>query len=276
MRIPLAGLAFSAMVFTLPRAASAQGDLIGRVMAEGPARALAGAEVRLPRAGRVATSDSLGGFQFLDLPAGPQLVEIRLAGFRTDSVTVDIPPLQSLVRDFVLSRPSQALAEVRVSGQARPTALGLAGFDARRQQGIGSFLDRDQLAKLENRSMTMIFASVPGLSVMHGTGTRGWAYSTRSVTTGRSVFSGATGPCDGLDTADCEAGARPHCYMDVYVNGALVYAHDRPSPMPLFDLSSIPAAQIEGVEVYSSAAQVPSEYNRTGAACGVVLIWTRQ
>ena len=30
-----------------------------------------------------------------------------------------------------------------------------------------------------------------------------------------------------------------------------------------------------GIEVYSSAAQVPVKYNRTSGGCGVMLIWTR-
>ena len=33
--------------------------------------------------------------------------------------------------------------------------------------------------------------------------------------------------------------------------------------------------QIEAVELYSSAATIPMQYNGTGSACGVILIWTR-
>ena len=32
---------------------------------------------------------------------------------------------------------------------------------------------------------------------------------------------------------------------------------------------------IEAVEAYGSAATMPVEYNRTGSACGVIVVWTR-
>ena len=44
---------------------------------------------------------------------------------------------------------------------------------------------------------------------------------------------------------------------------------------PLFNLNGMTAAEIEGIEVYSSASQVPAQYNKTSGGCGVMLIWTR-
>lgn len=42
------------------------------------------------------------------------------------------------------------------------------------------------------------------------------------------------------------------------------------------DLRLFDIASLEAVEVYRSAAQVPQEYGGPTAACGVLLLWTRQ
>lgn len=45
---------------------------------------------------------------------------------------------------------------------------------------------------------------------------------------------------------------------------------------PLFDLSSMTPAQLEAVEFYSSAMQVPARYGNADAVCGVLALWTRR
>ena len=74
--------------------------------------------------------------------------------------------------------------------------------------------------------------------------------------------------------SDVAAGARPACFMDVYIDGALVFDSSKPE-FGLFDVNSVPPDHIDGIEVYSSPAQIPAKYNRTGGGCGVLLIWTR-
>jgi hypothetical protein len=41
------------------------------------------------------------------------------------------------------------------------------------------------------------------------------------------------------------------------------------------DLAKFNPLDLEGMEVYRSAAEIPPEYNATGSACGVILLWTR-
>jgi hypothetical protein len=64
--------------------------------------------------------------------------------------------------------------------------------------------------------------------------------------------------------------------MDVYVDGALVYQYGINPPMPLFNVNSLPPDQIEAVEVYTSAVQIPAQFNTAGSGCGVLVIWTRR
>ena len=42
-----------------------------------------------------------------------------------------------------------------------------------------------------------------------------------------------------------------------------------------FDLNLVDPDQIEGIEVYSSGAQMPPRFNRTSSGCGAVVIWMR-
>ncbi len=62
--------------------------------------------------------------------------------------------------------------------------------------------------------------------------------------------------------------------MDVYVDGALAFDSTQ-AENGLFDVNSIPPAQIEAIEVYTSAAQIPAQFNKTSNGCGVMVIWTR-
>jgi len=260
------------MLFALPVALLAQGDLEGRVTADAGRVPVPRAIVRLPVLGRATTSDSLGRFTFVDVASGEQLIVIRALGYDAESTKVSIPESQRLVRDFVLARiPATTLGEVKVTGKA--TQPKMAGFEDRRRQGIGRFIDRDMLAKVAHRTMSTILATMPGMAVLPGTGMKAWAYTTRAVTGSACAF---CGPSSNAAPEDRAAGAKAgFCYMDVMVDGALVYRHDQPAPAQLYDLNSIPSEQLEGIEVFTSTAQMPAQYNRTGSSCGLLVIWTR-
>jgi hypothetical protein len=262
-----------ALRFATPgQAAFAQGDLEGRVLSSDRAP-IRSAEILFTQLGRATTSDSLGRFAVRDLPSRDHLVVIRAVGFKPDTLTVAIREQQIVVRDFILQRFVAALGEVRVTGEA--TSPKLAGFDARRKQGIGHFIDRAMLEKMENRSTAGVLSTIPGLAVWHGTGVNAWAYSTRGISSNKCAFCKSS-IFELLDKADIEHGARPACYMDVYVDGALVFQYGMTPPQSLFNINSIPPDQIAAIESYSSSAQIPAQYNRTSSTgCGVLIIWTR-
>ena len=72
-----------------------------------------------------------------------------------------------------------------------------------------------------------------------------------------------------------DKGARLACYVNVVLDGFRVYAPRRPDD-PLFDINSIRVDQIETIEYYVGATQLPGRYQGPGAdACGVLVIRTR-
>ena len=60
------------------------------------------------------------------------------------------------------------------------------------------------------------------------------------------------------------------CYMAIYVDGVRLWAPGSVDP-PDFD--QMRNSQYEGVEIYRGPAELPIQYQ--GAACGVILFWSR-
>ena len=262
---------------TAPRVLAAQGEIVGRVVADSARDPVPNVQVTMARLSRTATSDSVGRFRLSNLPAGDHVLVLRAFGFRVDSVTVEIDGNEVIMRDFVLKREAQALPRARIAASA-PSAGKLAAFYERQKAGIGHFITRDELAKAEGgmRLTGDVLAKVPGLAVKRG-GSKAWIATGRAPNAlGGCAFcvGGKLPPVTQISKADFAAGARPACYMDVYVDGVLAFDSTQPES-GLFDVNSIPPSQIEAIEVYTSAAQIPAQYNKTSNGCGVMLIWTR-
>ncbi len=74
------------------------------------------------------------------------------------------------------------------------------------------------------------------------------------------------------------------CYALVYVDDHLVFRGQKTGGgrgsgasqvwEPLFDINSVPVAEIEAIEYYASAAETPLKYSVLNSQCGVVVIHT--
>jgi hypothetical protein len=172
-------------------------------------------------------------------------------------------------------RPT-TLPAVGVTAKAESKSLQTAGFYDRKQQGIGAFITPDDIARDENRGVGEIIAKNSRVAVKFG-GSHAWLATNRSQNKNGCAFC-LKKITEVLDQTDIEAGARPACYMDVYLNGAAVYrgyGQDSHRPPQLFDLNSLSAKEIEAIEIYASASQIPSRFNGSSGGCGVALIWTK-
>jgi len=273
-RLAFFTLSVTALLLPLTaRTAWAQGEISGRVMVADSARPpIQGAEASIARIGRRVLSDSSGRFRLKDIPPGAYQVVLRAIGFRSESslVTIDFDEVVSW--DVVLTRTVTVLPERVVSAPEARTSAKLVEFTERQKLAVGHFINRDQLAKAEGgmRQTGDIISLIPGVRVRRGSN-KIWIASGRTVSTGCAFCSM---PASALNRADFAAGARPACFMDVYLDGAMVFDARHPEN-GLFDVNTVQPEHIAGIEVYASAAQVPAKYNRTGNGCGVLLIWTR-
>jgi hypothetical protein len=262
-----------ALALLLPVAAGAQGTFKGRVRTDSVTPVI-GAEVTV--AGVSTRTDTAGRFEFTGLTAGLATAIVRAVGFENALATLYVENGRTAQHEFRLARiesRAQTLERVEVKGTADRPGLAPREFYARKQQGIGRQYDRADLAKWDERPFSTFLSTIPGSRVAYG-GRNIAMVTNRSSTTNKCAFC-TSRPESLLTMADLNAGFRPACYMDVYLNGMLVYQYGSTPPQPLFDFSTLSTRDLEAIETYASAAQLPSQYSRTSSGCGVVLIWTR-
>lgn len=257
----------------------AQGTVRGQIVGA-PSRVPIGAAwVTVLRDGRRVAADSLGHYAVPALAFATHRLVFGATGFRPETTEVDLDVDMLELSPVALQPAVRRLEERVVTATGEKLSARISGFEERRKFGNGTFIDRTALERFaSSQTSDALQALAPGISVRRGTSRRAWAATARAPFSSGGAFTKAGG--FQLDNSDIAAGARPACYMDVYLDGALVYNSKASSSgpgtgIPLFDLNSISPEQIESVEVYSSASQVPAQFNRTSGGCGVLVIWLR-
>jgi hypothetical protein len=237
--------------------------LIGAVVRDSLGHEVGGAQAFLPDLNRNTTANYLGAFKFDKLPAGRHLIVVRHIGFATLYDTIVVADGARLERDFILTQTAVALDSVRVTAASPRKYLspGLQEFEERRLAGFGHFITEDVLRKNESSTLTNVIVShMPGLKAMPG---GRYVASTRKCGNGPAILG-----C-GQYTALCPP--------TMYLNGALYYdpAND-PTMRFVPDIARMQVNEYAAVEFYSGAATTPAKYNKTGADCGTLLLWTRE
>ena len=130
---------------------------------------------------------------------------------------------------------------VAIVANARSTSPQLKGFmDRAQHHGFGYFITRDKIEQLRPFSVTDLLRTVPGLQVLPSM--RGFGDIVRTT---------------------------EGCTPAVYLDG---------SRFPLMGESIdniVNPMQLEGIEVYTHAVEVPAEFQGPFANCGVIALWTR-
>ncbi len=133
----------------------------------------------------------------------------------------------------------------------------MTGFYRRRTAGLGRFFTRDQIRSMGAQRITDVVRRLPGVVIFSEDNTNVDPFNPGPDITVhipvRIQFHrlGAAGAA---------------CSPLLFVNDLLIDSPD-------FDFM-LPTRQIAGMEVYTSAAQVPVEYNKRGSACGVIVVWS--
>ena len=209
------------------------------------------------------------------------------------------------------------IALAGVEGVARPVARTpeMRAFEDRRRRGMGVYLDREQIERLQPRDATDLFRHVPGVNVIPIPGGLGYNIEMSGRTPSRSGSlppppssrlkdsnsdrlaglrcGGASQPSGGLtggqsggqggaaeggaENAECFGVGDVRPQREVGTCPVLFFMNGMPLHLaPGQSLSTeVHPDEIEAIEVYRRAAEVPALYARPGSECGVVLIWTR-
>jgi hypothetical protein len=191
-------------------------------------------------------TDDSGRFR-LELAPGTHLIDIRRMGYqpRTFDIVLEADLVVAELR-VALSQVVVALPEVVVSRDRTKLVFGdQRGFYRRQRIGIGHFITRDDIEQRLPRVVSEMLHPIPGVEVYQS----------------------------GIKDARVRMKDRlPSChYQDdplVVLDGIEVHA-------PSLD-AVVPVQFVEAMEVYTTALDIPPEFSRGRAACGVIVIWTRQ
>jgi hypothetical protein len=255
-------------------------SLSGRVVRAGSDVGIPGAEITISSRSSRVISDGNGVFAFESLPPGRYSLHVRRLGFHPESVAVELPLLEHAAVTIALSEVAQPLDTVPVTGRDELLARGkLSGFYERKRIGMGRFLEEKDIEKMLTRRLAdIIVARMPGTRAVRGRGLEAFIstfrMAPRPLVGGPAAASGSAPPGGAFSS---RAPRPTQCYPDVYLDGVVVYSSG--SEMDVgdvrFNVNSIDPALVSAIEFYSGAAQMPAQYNRTGSACGALLIWTK-
>lgn len=235
--VPLLGLS------VLPTGVEGQAAISGVVIDARTSQPVVGATVLiLPDAGS-STTQREGAFRLPVMGSGRFVVETRHVAYavRTDTIQLG----DGLHARVEIRLVAAAIELPPISVETRSLRLDQAGFFARRERGLGTFLTRDEMAKQNLRHVSDVFARVPGLR--------------RAIT------------ADGGSRVDSRGGRMitRRCDMQYFIDGVR-------SEIGQVGVDQIPLDIVEGVEIYRGGSEVPMQFDSGSAVCGAIVIWTRR
>ena len=233
------------------------GTVIGVVLGE-DGQPLAGAQLEIVGDSARVTAADDGRFRLERIPAGLQVLRARRLGARPRLQTFDVPAGGVIELRVALAPAAVELRALTVTGSAsgaRPeryaSTTRFDEFYRRRQRRIGSFLTRDEIEAMPGASdIGDLLRAIPGV---------------RFTRKPDGTFSVAFPRCGSGGTS--EADAKPSMGQGgvaLFVDGA---------QLAIDNLGDFTAADVEALEVYRSASDLPPE--AIGNACAAIFIWTR-
>ena len=183
-----------------------------------------------------------GTVSLIFLPDSGSIVRVQKIGYQPATMVVKISPEDTLPITMLLTAAVPMLPTVVTKDSGtRHLSPGLREMEDRRRAGLGHFITEAELRKNDSKRMTSLVRTLPSVNIVC--------------------------PPTGARRGECWAvGVRRSCPVDVYING--VYSTDN-------DLEKLLVSEYAGVEFYAGPATTPTEYNKTGSSCGVLLFWLR-
>jgi len=233
------------LLWPVQLAAQERGTVMGTVTAadETP---LVQARISVVGTDLVAVTGVDGRFSVASVPSGIQILDVRMLGYRTILLPVEVEARETLHVQVKLEIEPVLLQAVEVTAEPA-VAPQLRGFYERRTRGAGFFFTREEIEQMQPSRFTDLLRRVPGVRLQPVRGPSGSSYQ---AVTGRVSGSRA-------------------CPMLYYVDGV---------PFPVAgDIginNLIQPADIAALEVYTGTSRVPLQFHSSTAHCGVIVIWT--
>ena len=210
---------------------------------------VSGARVEVGGIARPEFTDASGVARIARIPAGQRIVEVRRVGYGLGRVALQFGADDQLAHRIAIPAVPVQLDAVTGIAARRSPALERNGFYSRERAGFGAFLREDQIERLRPMRTLDLFRHMRGFRV--GLTARGEILAT---TRGEGMT------------------RRSSCAPMVYLDGLLL----SPRGVNAADLVNVVSPEdLAAIEAFAGLAQIPPQYNATGSACGVVLLWTR-
>ena len=274
---------------TVARTATAQhgAPLVVGVSDIATGSAIADAEVSLIGIRRMARSNGAGEALLVDVPAGTYEIRVRRLGYAAAAVRFAMGADSARV-SIMLKESAAGLDTVHVVASAITTERHRQ-FDARMRRGLGRFLGPDALEKSSFLDFPIVaIQHFPGLALITGRGGQ-WQLASRhgscgvdttyetlssagSMIRGEAMGSRLTGAGSGArQTVADAATSQSSCFSDHPCHVKL-FLDDQ--PVAETDINIVHTSELYGVEYYATG-NAPPRYQVSGAACGIILLWTK-
>lgn len=241
--------------------------VVGTVVDAGSGQAVPAADVALRDGGGsvvvVTVSEDDGSFRIHPPGPGEYTLEVSRIGFETLSGDLAFESEGSMTLRIGLRLRPVEVEGLSAEARARPrnTEMSFAGFEARRKMGKGTFFDEADIVRRKPSRLTDLVSRAPGLTVMRDGGR----------------------PVDVIMLRNQGGfrGSRP-CFPEIWLDGLRIreggydVSPGRSNPAGSFLNDVIPPEQVAGIEVYAGISQIPAQFNRSTAMCGVVVLWSRR
>jgi hypothetical protein len=217
--------------------------VVGQVVSDLTGEPISGAAVSMRGSRAEDMSDSTGHFALPPTEAGTDTLDVRYLGYESGFIELHLQPDRTTRLVLLLSPEAVQLAELEVvvSPSRSPGDAMTEGFRRRRNRGMGTFFDRQEIERRNPRYTSDLLRSVRGIRV--GPQRMGRT----SVTLARSGRA-----------------CRPEIFVDgLHLQGASV--------------DDVIVPDLEGVEVYPGPSLVPARFSAMAPTqCGAIIIWTRR
>lgn len=244
----------------------AQPVLRGTISDDSTRRAIVGAEIAFDSAGSARAVSDRGGRYLLTVPAGVTSITVRAVGFRPLTAPISVSKNDTVIVDFRLTGQAVRLPDVITStGRPATPSARMVEFERRRQFGTGAYLTRAQLAQNEGMSPSALLRVLRGMRLIRRPAACGGGYAAASL---------RTGSADGIK--HCITNPRQTfpsgCYLAIVLDGRSIWANESPEPP---NIDEFTLHNMEAIELYRGAGEIPPEFNFSGASCGVLVLWSR-
>ena len=246
---------------------------------------IADAEVSLADFRRAGKSNSAGDALLVNVPPGTYEIRVRRLGYAAAAVRFAMSADSAKV-SIMLKESATGLDTVHVVASAITTERHRQ-FDARMRRGLGRFLGPEALERSRYLDFPIVaIQSFPGLALITGRAGQ-WQLASRhgscGVDTtyesaglgnirGEAQGSRLTGAGSGARQTVAEAAtSQSSCFSDHPCHVKL-FLDDQ--PVAEADINIVHTSELYGVEYYSTG-NAPPRYQVSGAACGIILLWSK-